>query len=77
MRKTLIILTVFIVLTACGTTSTNAKKESRFTANDRYLFISEDTKTGCKYLIYRELHGQSGGAGITPLLKSDGTADCN
>lgn len=77
MRKLFIILSVFIVLTACGTTSTNAEKETRFTANDRYLFITEDKKTGCKYLVYRELIGQGMGAGITPLLKSDGTADCN
>jgi len=77
MRKILIILTAFIVLTACGTTSTNAGKEPRFTNADGYLFITEDTKTGCKYLVFRQMGGQSGGAGITPLLKSDGTADCN
>lgn len=77
MKKILVTLGCIFILTACATTSTSAEKESRFTNSDRYLVITTDKETGCKYLVYREWSGQGMGAGITPLLKSDGTVDCN
>lgn len=43
---------------------------TRETTEDINLQMETDHETGCRYLI-------AGGQGITPLLKSDGTPDCN
>jgi uncharacterized protein YceK len=77
MKKILIVLITIIALTSCATTTTNAGKELRFSKLNLYLNIVTDKETGCRYLVYREMIGNSGGAGITPLLKSDGRIDCH
>jgi uncharacterized protein YceK len=67
MKKVLTCLSVVLILGACS--SANASYKERFTNGyDGILNISKDTKTGCKYLIYKDE--------ITPLLKADGTPDC-
>jgi hypothetical protein len=70
LKKGIAVLSV-LLLSACGTVE--ASKESRFTETDGYLDITTDKETGCKYLISTE---HNFGGGITPLLKSDGTPDC-
>lgn len=72
MKKLLIGLSL-ISLTACGVAEANQEeKEERFTDYDNHFMMTTDKETGCKYLIY----DWDRGAGITPLLKQDGTPDC-
>lgn len=73
LKKILFLLAIIaIITTACGTAE--AGKQSRFTNySGSHMEISEDTVTGCKYLVY----SISNKGGITPLLKSDGTVDCD
>lgn len=71
-KKIIVMLVLIMILTACGT-ATEAGQEERFTYGDWYLSVTEDTTTGCKYILYQEVKG----SGITPLLKSDGTPDCS
>ena len=53
--------------------ATNAYASPRFTRDtteDINVQMETDHQTGCRYLIAE-------GQGITPLLKSNGTPDCN
>lgn len=70
MKKILVVITGLLIVTACG--SVEADKEDRFSRYDTQLKITVDKETDCKYVIWRDY--QKGG--ITPLLKKDGTPDC-
>ncbi|MGD7047013.1 hypothetical protein FZC83_02095 [Rossellomorea marisflavi] len=71
MRKLFLIASCSLFLGACGQVQANQKE--RFSSHNHMLSVSKDSETGCKYLI---LEWDKRG-GITPLLKSDGTPDCN
>lgn len=71
MKKIYILLIILLLVSACS--STEASREERFTVNDKALYITTDKETGCKYLLF----DWNRVGGITPLLKSDGTPDCN
>lgn len=60
------------ILFSCNTQPTSASKEERFSLYNRGISITTDNETGCKYIL---THGDYGG-GITPLMLSDGTQDC-
>lgn len=46
------------------------QEKDRFSNSNYYIIL--DRVTGCKYLEYYNTYG----GGVTPLLKSDGTPDC-
>jgi hypothetical protein len=71
-KKLIILLT--LVLVACSSQAEGETYERFVThgTNDNYLFIIEDTETGCRYL---QFEGDREG-GITPLLKGDGLPSC-
>lgn len=82
--KKIILLAIIgfvLLLGACAeteATSTNESEESgRFTVRDERITITEDTVTGCKYIIYDRTSATVGGGGFTPLMKADGTQDCD
>jgi hypothetical protein len=75
LNKSLIVLSIFM-LTACGSAKVEGKDKERFVyhnTGDTNLYVVEDTETNCKYL---QFEGYREG-GITTLLKSDGTPDCD
>lgn len=85
MRRALTILILFGamgIMMACGSMSTdadsemstNTNSEERFSEYNEDLSITTDKITGCKYIIYSDVH--IGAGGITPLMLSDGTQDC-
>lgn len=76
MKRALIILGLVVILTACGTASTSADREERFTVYDRYLTITTDKETGCKYIVLDIRDGYAGAGGVTPLMLPNGTQDC-
>jgi hypothetical protein len=51
-------------------TSASSPRFTRDTTEDINIQMETDHETGCRYLIAQ-------GQGITPLLKSNGTPDCN
>jgi Family of unknown function (DUF6440) len=51
-------------------TSVASPRFTRDTTEDINIQMETDHETGCRYLIAQ-------GQGITPLLKSNGTPDCN
>lgn len=64
-----------MILTGCSTASTGSQEsqdKKRFNNYNQDLIITTDNKSGCKYIIFS---GYNEG-GITPLLKADGTPDC-
>lgn len=62
------------ILWGCEQSIEEPKDDSvRFTGLHGNISIVTDNETGCKYL--RERYGQ--GVGLTILLKSDGTPDCD
>lgn len=69
MKKVLLVISLALILTACGTVSTSANKKAKFNVYDEELTISTDTETGCKYILFEK-------GGITPLMLNDGTQDC-
>lgn len=74
MKKVLIVLFISVFATACNTTESGKEtsEEDRFTKNSHALYVTTDKETRCKYLVF----DWSNKGGITPLLKSDGTPDC-
>ena len=75
--KKIMLLLVVLVLSACSLqVEGEGKGNERFSTtstNEFGLYIVKDKETNCKYLEYSE--DRKGG--ITPLLKSDGTPDCD
>nr|BDD45846.1 hypothetical protein 6 [Bacillaceae bacterium] len=55
-----------------STLSPSSAASDVYKRQDYNISITTDTQTGCRYLIF---DGDRRG-GITPLLKSDGTPDC-
>lgn len=85
MKKILSLLVVILLLVACSiseTTVATSDTQARFTSETFFdhsnsnVHIIKDTETGCKYLIASEFQAGYGTA-ITPLLKSDGTPNCD
>lgn len=70
------LLIMALILTACASTTTEADKEERFSTMDRYLTITTDKETGCKYIVYSEWSGYGAAGGITPLMQNNGKQDC-
>jgi hypothetical protein len=70
----LILSLLGISLVACA--SGEESEIERLNSGERFshsdMYITTDNKTGCKYLIYKDVNE----GGLTPLLKSDGTPDC-
>ena len=70
MKRLIVVITGLLIVTACG--SVEADKEDRFSGGDSSINIKTDKETDCKYIIYTGYREDS----ITPLLKKDGTPDC-
>lgn len=73
------LLSALLLLSACAEEDTTTRtyveepeEERGFSEYDRKLHITEDSGTGCKYIVY----SWSDQGGITPLLKANGTPDC-
>lgn len=49
---------------------------NRFTGIDGDVSIITDSKTGCKYIYVDSRMGTSHAIALSPLMKSNGTADC-
>lgn len=77
MNKTIVLLMATILLVACGSDTTEAEKEGRFTEHNEDLSVTTDTETGCKYVILAMTGGNASfAADIEPLMTSDGQQDC-
>ena len=73
MKRTVSILLVIVLLlclVACAVSESEVKLSEK---NNADIFIWTDEETGVQYVVYGELHGQSGAGGITPRLNADGT----
>lgn len=77
MKKIVLIAMATLLLSACNsddTTSSDKQKDERFSSySGSTLSITQDSESGCRYIIYSH---KSNKGGITPLLKADGTPDC-
>ena len=55
------------------------EKQNRFKGSEtvEYIEVIEDTETSCKYIYASKDWANASGLAITPLLKADGTVDCD
>lgn len=81
MKKFLLFLMlVTSILTACEkqqTVTVVENSEVRFAGLEGKVSIVKDNETGCKYIRESYGSGYSQAIGLTTLLKSDGTPDCD
>jgi hypothetical protein len=79
-KKITILLLLTLIITGCENqqiVTTPKNDESRFAGLQGEITIVTDNETGCKYL--REKYGTGYGMtiGLTVLMRSDGTPDCD
>lgn len=77
-KKVVFLIILLILIVGCSATaeSSDGSNDERFNVISSYGYntykILKDNQTGCKYLKYIGTQNSV----ITPLLKSDGTPDC-
>lgn len=81
MKKLLLGLTLTgIILSGCSQevidSTSSTEKVERFTGMSGTFTITTDTKTGCKYIIYKSQIGNGATGGMTPLMKNKNEVDC-
>ncbi len=81
MKKVLSLLSVALVLVACGTSGTNASDNNTGTYiensdkyNSFYAYKIVDKETGCKYLMTK--NKSNGYNSLVQMLNSDGSPLC-
>jgi len=79
MRKIIFILLIVAIMTGCGTQSVSeaSNENVRFAGLKGEVTIVTDNQTGCKYIREKVGFSQTQSIALTPLMKADGTADCN
>lgn len=71
MKKSVLLLLSVLLLSACGSPTEESQKiTKRFDANGTDIIT--DSKTGCKYLFYKDGYG----GGLSPLYNDKGELYC-